>query len=92
MAAAVSGAMLVPHTAEGDDVNEMQAIQQQEETTEAPSHQEVLVNGWRFEQFTALGFSLTQVAELVYSAVDLNVARSMISAGCSPEIAARILL
>ena len=57
-----------------------------------PSRDEVLVNGWRFEQFSALGFDLQQVAALVYSAVDLNAARRLIAAGCSPIVAARILL
>jgi hypothetical protein len=79
-------------TAEGEVVNEMQATEPQEEIEEAPSEQELQVHGWRFEQFTALGFSLAQVAQLVYSSVDLNTARKMISGGCSPKIAARILL
>jgi len=66
----------------------------EEERTDVPepSGEEVRVNGWRFEQFSALGFDLQQVAALVYSAVDLNVARRLIAAGCSPIIAARILL
>jgi len=57
-----------------------------------PSNEEVLVNGWRFEQFSALGFDLAQVARLVYSAVDLNVARRLIADGCSPKMALKILL
>jgi hypothetical protein len=66
----------------------------EEERTDVaePSREEVLVNGWRFEQFSALGFDLPQVASLVYSAVDLNVARRLIAGGCSPIVAARILL
>jgi hypothetical protein len=75
-----------------DDVNEMQATEQHEEVQETPSNEELLVSGWRFEQFTALGFSLTQVAQLVYSSVDLNTARTMIRGGCTPNMAADILL
>jgi hypothetical protein len=64
----------------------------QQDDGDAPSEQEVLVNGWRFEQFSALGFDLAQVAALVYSGVDLNVARRLIGSGCHPAIAAKILL
>jgi hypothetical protein len=64
----------------------------QDEATEEPSDQELLVNGWRFEQFKGLGFALTDVAQLAFSKVDLNEARDLIGNGCPPALAASILL
>jgi hypothetical protein len=64
----------------------------QDETAEEPSDEELLVNGWRFEQFRELGFALEEVAQLAFSKVDLNDTRALIRSGCTPALAAKILL
>jgi hypothetical protein len=73
-------------------MSEIETPVQDKATSDEPSDEELLVQGWRFEQFSELGFELTQVAQLAFSAVDLNVARRMIRGGCTPALAANILL
>jgi hypothetical protein len=46
---------------------------------------------WRHAQFQQLGFSRLEAARLAYSDADLGQARYLLGAGCSPELALRIL-
>jgi hypothetical protein len=91
MARTANGAISFPTHAEGAAMSEIYALAQAEKADE-PSDEELLVNGWRFEQFKELGFLLTDVAQLAFSKVDLNDARELIGRGCPPALAARILL
>jgi alpha-tubulin suppressor-like RCC1 family protein len=46
---------------------------------------------WRQDQFRELGFNRLEAAELAVSEADLAQARYLVSSGCSPELALRIL-
>jgi hypothetical protein len=50
------------------------------------------VVSWRFEQFRLLGFSVDDAWLLVDSGADLQLARSLIGAGCPLHLALRIVL
>jgi hypothetical protein len=50
------------------------------------------VRRWRRAQLLALGFSASDASELTKATVDLGEARRLVSAGCPPEVARRILL
>ena len=50
------------------------------------------VRRWRRDQFFELGFPLADARKLAQSQVDLGDARSLISKGCRPALALRILL
>jgi hypothetical protein len=50
------------------------------------------VRQWRRAQFMRLGFGLREAQRLANDAVDLNAMRLLVSAGCPPETAERILL
>jgi hypothetical protein len=47
---------------------------------------------WRFDQFRSLGFDVEDAFVLSASGVDLQVARTLMEAGCSVPLALRILL
>jgi hypothetical protein len=47
---------------------------------------------WRLDQFTSLGFGEEQVWVLATSGADLQLARSLIAAGCPLHLAARIVV
>jgi hypothetical protein len=50
------------------------------------------VVSWRFDQFRLLGFSVDDAWLLVDSGADLQLARSLIGAGCPLHLALRIVL
>ena len=50
------------------------------------------VVGWRFEQFRLLGFGDEDSWLLVDSGADLQLARSLVGAGCPLHLALRIAL
>lgn len=50
------------------------------------------VVGWRFDQFRLLGFSVDDAWLLVDAGADLQLARSLIGAGCPLHLALRIVL
>jgi hypothetical protein len=52
---------------------------------------ETLVLLWRIEQFHRLGFGEADSWELACSDADLGVARRLHGAGCSTDVALRIL-
>ena len=53
----------------------------------------VLVEGWRAEQLELAGFGAPAAAELAARRdVDLHVATGLLTDGCSPELALKILL
>ena len=53
----------------------------------------VLVEAWRAEQLELAGYGAAAAAELAARHdVDLHVATELISHGCSPELALKILL
>jgi len=52
---------------------------------------EALVLLWRIEQFHRLGFGEAESCELARSDADLGLARRLCRAGCSVELALRIL-
>ncbi len=60
---------------------------------EDPSEDEIAVLMWRFERLVEVGYPL-EIAQTVAfrTDVDLHYARRLVMAGCSPELAARILL
>ena len=52
-----------------------------------------LVEAWRAEQLELAGFGAAAAAELAMRQdVDLHVAAELVSQGCSPELALKILL
>jgi hypothetical protein len=50
------------------------------------------VASWRFDQFRLLGFGDDECWMLVDSGADLQLARSLIGAGCPLHLALRIVL
>jgi hypothetical protein len=50
------------------------------------------VRRWRRDQFYELGFPLADARKLAQSQVDLGDARLIMSKGCRPALALRILL
>jgi hypothetical protein len=53
----------------------------------------VLVAAWRAEQLELAGYGAAAAAELAERAdVDLHVAVELLSRGCAPELAVKILL
>ena len=50
------------------------------------------VVGWRFDQFRLLGFGEEDSWLLVDSGADLQLARSLVGAGCPLHLALRIVL
>ena len=50
------------------------------------------VAGWRFDQFRLLGFGEEDSWLLVDSGADLQLARSLVGAGCPLHLALRIAL
>lgn len=50
------------------------------------------VRRWRRDQFYELGFPLADARKLAQSQVDLGDARRIMSKGCRPALALRILL
>jgi hypothetical protein len=57
-----------------------------------PSLEDQRVVGWRFEQFRLLGFGDEDSWLLVDSGADLQLARSLVGAGCPLHLALRIVL
>lgn len=66
----------------------------QELDVPGPSGSEFLVESWRLEQLERMGFPHELAIELAVSdnRPDLHVAARLIAGGCTPELAARILL
>jgi hypothetical protein len=60
--------------------------------TDVVIEEEERVSCWRFEQFLQLGFGEEDACLLSESEVDLNRARSLISAGCPHGFALKIVL
>jgi len=63
-------------------------------TVSQPTHDSVeadRVTAWRYEQFLKLGFDDEQAWTLAGSEADLHASRTLISVGCSPHLAMRIL-
>ena len=56
------------------------------------SDEEYRIRSWRMEQFRSLGLEFVASALLAESDADLALARRLVARGCSPELAARILL
>jgi hypothetical protein len=54
--------------------------------------EEERVSRWRFEQFRSLGLGEEDACVLSESDVDLNRARSLITAGCPLDLALEILV
>jgi hypothetical protein len=64
---------------------------------QSPKHDELpledrRVATWRFEQFRLLGFGEEEAWLLVDSDADLQLARSLVAAGCPLHLALRIVL
>ena len=62
-----------------------------------PQHEELEVEDdkvvrWRFDQFRSLGFGDEEAWLLVSSSADLQLARSLVGAGCPLHLALRIAL
>lgn len=50
-----------------------------------------LIERWRLEQFTRMGFSLAQITWLMFWRVDLHEAERLIRRECPTDLAMRIL-
>lgn len=61
-------------------------------TVETPSDERAKVEGWRLHVLVEAGYPSDIAQELAASEVDLHTAVGLVEAGCSPDIAARILL
>ena len=64
---------------------------------QSPQHQELSLEdqqvvSWRFDQFRLLGFGEEEAWLLVDSGADLQLARSLVGAGCPLHLALRIVL
>ena len=64
---------------------------------QTPRHEEISfedrrVIEWRFAQFSALGFGQEEAWLLVDSGADLQLARSLVGAGCPLHLVLRIVL
>lgn len=62
-----------------------------------PQHRELEIEDekvvrWRFDQFRSLGFGSEEAWLLVGSSADLQLARSLVGAGCPLHLALRIAL
>jgi hypothetical protein len=57
-----------------------------------PSAEDDPVLRWRLNQFSSLGFGEEQVWILAASGADLQLARSLVAAGCPLHLAARIVV
>jgi hypothetical protein len=62
-----------------------------ETTLDALESEEQVVLRWRREQFTRMGFDAVDSRLLAESPADLGQARRLRSAGCSTDLAFRIL-
>jgi hypothetical protein len=49
------------------------------------------IASWRFEQFSALGFGDEEAWLLAHSDADLHRSRELVAAGCSLDLALKIL-
>jgi hypothetical protein len=58
---------------------------------EQATPEEIRVRRWRRSQFMSLGFSLREAQLLTVEPVDLGQMRKLISSGCPPQTARRIL-
>jgi hypothetical protein len=58
---------------------------------EALEYEDDAVGRWRIAQFTALGFDEDKAWELAFSTADLNLARTLVAAGCPLDVCARIV-
>jgi hypothetical protein len=56
------------------------------------SHEDQRVVTWRFDQFRLLGFGEEESWLLVEAGADLQLARSLVAAGCPLHLALRIVL
>ena len=62
-------------------------------TAETGIHEAELVEAWRAEQLELAGYGAAAAAELAARLdVDLHVATELLSSGCAPELALKILL
>jgi hypothetical protein len=61
-------------------------------TVETPSDERAKVEGWRLHVLVEAGYPSELAQQLAASEVDLHTAVGLVEAGCSPDIAARILL
>ena len=59
---------------------------------EVQSIEEQQILLWRLEQFRGLGFEYEAAVALAEAPADIGQARRLIAAGCSVEVASRILL
>lgn len=64
---------------------------------QTPRHEELSLEDrrvveWRFTQFSALGFGEEDAWLLVDSGADLQLARSLVAAGCPLHLVLRIVL
>lgn len=59
---------------------------------DAPMPEEVLVRRWRRSQFMSMGFSLREAQRLTQAPVDVADMRRLVTAGCPPPTAKRILI
>lgn len=62
------------------------------EMTQTIENERAKVEGWRLHVLIEAGYPLPLAEKLAGSEADLHVAVDLVSAGCTPETAAEILL
>lgn len=71
----------------------MEAAEQFEELPEESlSAEENAVAHWRYSQLRSLGFGRLEARLLTECGCDLGLVRRLVAGGCTPQLAARIVL
>ena len=71
----------------------MESTQETRVQLQPEQAEELIIQGWRLEQFRKMGFGIARAALMAHDTrIDLAQARRLIELGCPVETAARILL
>jgi hypothetical protein len=62
------------------------------QTAETPRDEQAKVESWRLHVLTEAGYPLPLAEKIAHSAADLHHAVDLVAQGCTPEIAAEILI
>ena len=73
-----------------DSVNDTQAVEDVEDAAEGDSEREGVLR-WRQSQFLALGVDPLEAELLADTTADLGLLRRLVSQGCPPALAVRIV-
>lgn len=62
------------------------------QTAETPRDEQAKVESWRLHVLMEAGYPLPLAEKIAHSAADLHHAVDLVTQGCTPEIAAEILI